>query len=72
MMYPHMEPTIDHAQLEALAKASSCTVDAVVSLYEQACSSLSANARITGFIPVLAINRVREQLQVSAARQRTH
>ena len=49
--------------IEFLAMESQAPVDEVARLYDSKQAELGVGARITGFLPILALRRVREMLR---------
>jgi hypothetical protein len=64
--HPH-ESSAHERAIEALARESHVSIDHVAQLYEHELAVLKAGARITSFLPILTIRKVREIL-----RQRRH
>ena len=65
-MRMYAQPTQQSHQqraIEFLAKESEASVDEVARLYESKRAELGVGARITGFLPILALRRVREALR---------
>jgi hypothetical protein len=63
---PHESATHERA-IEDLARQSHVSIDHVAQLYERELAALKVGARITGFLTILTIRKVREIL-----RQRRH
>ena len=63
---PHESATHERA-IEALARQSHVPIDQITQLYERELAVLTVGARITGFLTILTIRKVREIL-----RQRSH
>ena len=49
--------------VELLAKESKVSIDDVALLYENEVAELEIGARVTGFIPIIAIRNVRQSLR---------
>ncbi len=58
-----MDQKTDTTMLEALARDSRAPMDTVLALYERERDALSRGATITNYITLLAVRRVRRQLQ---------
>lgn len=61
-----MEQTSDTSLLESLARDTHAPMDEVMALYQRERDALSRDATITSFISLLALRRVRHQLQASS------
>jgi len=62
----HMESSEQSQQdpaVELLAKESKVSIDDVALLYENEVAELEIGARVTGFIPIIAIRNVRQSLR---------
>lgn len=55
--------------VEFLARSFSLSIDAVARLYEEERAKVSAGARITKFLPLLAIRNAQKRLRLSAKRK---
>lgn len=64
---PPRENSTHERAIEALAQASHVPIDHVAQLYAHELAVLTVGARITGFLPLLTVRKVREIL-----RQRSH
>jgi hypothetical protein len=53
--------------MERIARATGAPLDVVIERYQDACSALNDTARITNFVPLLAAQSVRRQLQSPGA-----
>ena len=67
-----IEPNANRTLIESLARESARSVADVVNLYEREYSSLAESARITSFIPLLAMRRVRYQLLDAPSTRQAH
>jgi hypothetical protein len=61
-----MEQKTDTTILEALAHDSRASLDTVLALFERERDALARGATITNYITLLAVRRVRRQLQQPA------
>jgi hypothetical protein len=52
--------------LESVAREAARSLDDVTDMYEREYSALAKSARITNYVPLLALQRVRDQLKQSA------
>jgi Protein of unknown function (DUF3562) len=57
------ESSAHERAIEALARESHVPIDHVAHLYEHELAVLTVGARITGFLPILTIRKVREILR---------
>jgi hypothetical protein len=63
MQVEHSEQSHQDPAVEFLAKESKVSVDDVARLYENELAELEIGARVTGFIPIIAIRNVRATLR---------
>ncbi len=56
--------------IEFLAQESQVPIDEVARLYEDERAGLEVGARLSGFLPIFAIRRVREMLRVRSTAMR--
>ncbi len=49
--------------VDAIARETAAPADIVKALYEEEIASLNAQARLKQFVPVIAINRVKQRLR---------
>jgi predicted transcriptional regulator len=61
------DQTSNRTLLESVARESALSMDEVLSLYEREYSALAESARITNYVPLLALQRVRHHLLRSPA-----
>ena len=57
--------------IESLSKESRIPLDQVAKLYERERAELAVGARITAFLPILAIRKVRAALRLRGAAKRS-
>lgn len=62
MLTPTSKKRTHQRAIEWLAKEAHLPFDAVARLYDEEWARLEAGARITGFLPVIALRNLRERL----------
>ena len=60
----------DDTTVDAIARETAAPADIVKALYEEEIASLNAQARLKQFVPVIAINRVKQRLRKLSQRHR--
>jgi Protein of unknown function (DUF3562) len=60
----------DDAAVDAIARETAAPADIVKTLYEEETARLDAQARLKQFVPVIAINRVKQRLRKLTQRHR--
>jgi Protein of unknown function (DUF3562) len=60
----------DDTTVDAIARETAAPADIVKALYEEEIVSLNAQARLKQFVPVIAINRVKQRLRKLSQRHR--
>jgi Protein of unknown function (DUF3562) len=60
----------DDATVDAIARETAAPADIVKALYEEETARLDAQARLKQFVPVIAVNRVKQRLRKLSQRHR--
>ena len=64
------QASADDATVDAIARETAAPADIVKALYEEETTRLDAQARLKQFVPVIAINRVKQRLRKLSQRHR--
>lgn len=70
MYADHSKGSHQQRAIELLAQESQVPINEVAQLYEDERAGLEVGARITGFLPIFAIRKVREMLRLRSAGKR--
>ena len=70
MYADHSKGSHQQRAIEFLAQESQVPINEVAQLYEDERAGLEVGARITGFLPIFAIRKVREMLRRRSAGKR--
>ena len=70
MYADHSKGSHQQRAIEFLAQESQVPINEVAQLYEDERAGLEVGARITGFLPIFAIRKVREMLRLRSAGKR--
>jgi Protein of unknown function (DUF3562) len=68
--FERTQANADDATVDAIARETAAPADIVKALYEEETATLNAQARLKQFVPVIAINRVKQRLRRLSERHR--